>query len=169
MKISRSFAVASAWTFTIKPINKLLSRYVPPGGIGWVDPFAGDNSPAQFTNDQNPERAAIYHMDAEEFCKTVKGPFDGLLPDPPYSYRQVSEHYKMLGLKARAIDTSANFYYRVMNAISPKIKTGGVAISFGWNSNAFGKKQGFEIEEILLVAHGMHHNDTIVTVERKVV
>lgn len=27
---------------------------------------------------------------------------------------------------------------------------------------------GFEIIEILLVAHGLHHNDTIVTVERKI-
>jgi hypothetical protein len=31
-----------------------------------------------------------------------------------------------------------------------------------------GKTNGFEIEEILLVPHGGWHNDTIVTVERKV-
>ena len=31
-----------------------------------------------------------------------------------------------------------------------------------------GKKYGFEIIEILLVAHGGWHNDTIVTVEKKV-
>lgn len=30
------------------------------------------------------------------------------------------------------------------------------------------KKYGFEIIEILLVAHGGWHNDTIVTVEKKV-
>ncbi len=48
------------------------------------------------------------------------------------------------------------------------IKVGGYAISFGWNSSGFGKKRGFEIIEILLVAHGGRHNDTIVTVERKV-
>jgi len=29
-----------------------------------------------------------------------------------------------------------------------------------------GKNRGFEIVEILLVAHGGHHNDTIVTVEK---
>ena len=34
-------------------------------------------------------------------------------------------------------------------------------------SNAFGKKRGFEIEEILIVAHGGNRNDTLVTVERK--
>jgi len=45
---------------------------------------------------------------------------------------------------------------------------GGIAISFGWNSNGFGKKLGFEIIEILIVPHGSSHNDTIVTIERKV-
>ena len=38
---------------------------------------------------------------------------------------------------------------------------------FGWNSNGVGKVRGFEIIEILLIAHGGSHNDTIVTVERK--
>lgn len=36
-----------------------------------------------------------------------------------------------------------------------------------WNSGGFGKNLGFEMIEILLVPHGGHHNDTIVTVERK--
>jgi hypothetical protein len=54
-----------------------------------------------------------------------------------------------------------------MNPICDKIKVGGYAISFGWNSNAFGATRGFEVVEILLVPHGGHHNDTIVTVEQK--
>lgn len=40
-------------------------------------------------------------------------------------------------------------------------------ISFGWNSNGIGKKHHFDITRILVVAHGGHHNDTIVTVEKK--
>ena len=168
IKMSRARAAPCAWTFTIKPIAALLSQYVPEGGKGWIDPFAGNNSPAEFTNDQHPDRNAKYHMDSEEFCKLLPGPFDGLLYDPPYSYRQVSEHYKEIGKKARSIDTSANFYNRVMNAVCDKIVPGGYAISFGWNSNAFGPNRVFEIIEVLLVAHGQHHNDTIVTVERKV-
>lgn len=31
----------------------------------------------------------------------------------------------------------------------------------------FGKKYGFEIIEVLDVAHGSMHNDTLVTIERK--
>jgi hypothetical protein len=39
--------------------------------------------------------------------------------------------------------------------------------SCGWNSNGFGKGLGFEMIELLLIAHGSMHNDTIVTIERK--
>lgn len=43
-----------------------------------------------------------------------------------------------------------------------------IEISFGWNSGGIGKQYDFEIIEIMLVAHGGAHNDTIVTVERKI-
>lgn len=173
MIIKKAWAQPSAWTFTIKPIAELLSRYVPSGGKGWIDPYAGDNSPAEFTNDIHRDRKAKYHMDSLEFCEMLvsdESPwlwYDGILFDPPYSYRQVSEHYKQAGRKVRSIDTTSNFYSRVMNVVCDRIKPGGYAISFGWNTNGFGMKRGFEQVEILIVAHGGHHNDTLVTVERK--
>ena len=174
LKITKAWAMPSAWTFTIKPISELLSRYVCDGS-DWIDPFSGDNSPAEFTNDMHPDRNAIYHMDSEDFCKMITTMYrstgrmaNGILFDPPYSYRQVSEHYKEIGKKARAIDTSANFYNRVMNASCDIIKPGGYAISFGWNTNGFGKNRGFRQIEILIVAHGGKHNDTLVTVEQKI-
>lgn len=49
------------------------------------------------------------------------------------------------------------------------VKKDGYVITCGWNSGGIGKKYGFEIIEILLVPHGGWHNDTIITVERKVV
>ena len=64
-------------------------------------------------------------------------------------------------------DTSINFYNRVIKPAGKLIENNGYAISFGWNSNGFGKYQEFEIIEILIIAHGKGHNDTIVTVERK--
>lgn len=172
MKITKVWAMPSAWTFTINPIKEILSRYVG-NGVGWIDPYAGLNSPAQFTNDMIPERGALFSMDALDFCRDVAphikpvGGFSGVLFDPPYSYRQVSEHYKEVGRKATSMDTSPNFYNRVMNAICDHVKPGGYAISFGWNSNGFGKNRGYEQVEILIVSHGGHHNDTLVTVERK--
>ena len=166
MIIQREFARASKDTFTIPPIAKLLKNY----NIGkhWVDPFAGENSPAGYTNDHNPTKPTTHHMEAIDFIKSLSGShFNGGLFDPPYSYRQVSDHYKVIGKKATALDTSYNFYARVLDPMAKLIVTGGYCISFGWNSNGMGKKRGFRIVEILLVAHGMHHNDTIVTVERK--
>ena len=65
IRIERVWAMPSAWTFTIKPIKELLIEEVTDGL--WCDPFAGENSPAQVTNDINPERKATYHLDALEF------------------------------------------------------------------------------------------------------
>ena len=153
----------SKWTFTIKPIKELLSRYVGDGR-GWVDPFAGMNSPAEFTNDHNPAMQAEYHMEAVEFCNQLDGKYKGVLIDPPYSNRQVSEHYKFLGMQATQMDTTTNFRSRVFDAIRSKVD---YAITFGWNTNGLGKGRGFECIEILIVNHGGSKNDTLVTVEKR--
>lgn len=166
IKVTRVFARASAWTFTIKPIKELLDRYV---GGNWADPYAGYNSPANITNDLDPEAPTTHHLEAKDFAEQLDdNSLDGVLFDPPYSYRQISEHYKSYGKTATAKDTSYNFYRRTMLALHPKIKEGGIVISFGWNSNGFPKKWGYEPLEYLIVAHGLHHNDTIVTVQRKI-
>ena len=167
MIITRKFAFPSAWTFTIKPITKLIGRYVGDG-IGWIDPFAGENSPAEITNDLNPERPTKYHMEAVDFVNTLNDKYKGILFDPPYSYRQVSEMYDGIGLKASQKDTSCQFYNRVIVAAAEKIELGGYAISFGWNTKGFSKKHGFEIIEILIVNHGDFRNDTLCVVEKKV-
>ena len=169
MKIERKWAMPSKDTFTIKPIKELLGRYVM-GGQVWIDPFAGENSPAGITNDHNPSKPTTHHLEAMDFVKQIgneRKDVYGALFDPPYSYRQVSEHYKVIGKKATQLDTSTQFYNRVLNPLADLIQVGGWCISFGWNTNAMGKNRGFEIKEILIVAHGGHHNDTLVTVEQK--
>src|SRR5690606_8280780 len=132
--------------------------------IGWVDPFAGENSPAEITNDLNPEKPTKYHLHAKEFCETIEIAAKGILFDPPYSLRQVKECYDSIGVKMFQ-DDSQRFPQNVKEAIVNKIIPGGIAITFGWNSQGFGKNLGFEIIEILLIAHGRGHNDTIVVVE----
>ena len=166
IRIERAWAMPNRWTFTIRPIARLLERYVGDGKA-WIDPFAGEYSPAEFTNDLNPKRRARFHMLAEEFCTMFDGPFEGVLFDPPYSLRQIKECYEGIGFKVNQSDTQSNFYARVMDVICGKIRPGGYAISFGWNSNGFGRNRGFEVVEVLLVPHGQHRNDTIVTVEVK--
>ena len=64
-------------------------------------------------------------------------------------------------------DTQSSFYGDRKKEVHRLVKQGGLVLSFGWNSGGIGKSLGFEIIEILLVAHGGAHNDTICTVERK--
>ncbi len=156
----------SKHTFQIKPIASLLQKYVGDG-IGWIDPFAGENSPAEITNDMNPNKPAKFHLHAKEFAAQLSGTYEGCLFDPPYSLRQVKECYDAIGVKLFADDTQ-RFPQNVKEIIAPKIKNGGIVITFGWNSQGFGKNLGFEMLEVLLVPHGRSHNDTIVTVERKI-
>ena len=165
VEINRVWAMPSRHTFLIKPISKLVGKYINDG-IGWIDPFAGENSPAEITNDMNPEKPAKYHLHAKEFAAQLEGIYEGVLFDPPYSLRQVKECYEAIGVKLFQEDTQ-RFPQNVKELIAPKIKIGGIAITFGWNSQGFGKNLGFELIELLLVPHGRSHNDTIVTVEIK--
>jgi len=165
MIINRVWAMPNKWTFTIKPIAELLARYVGDGK-GWIDPFAGENSPAEITNDLNPNSPATFHLDAGDFLEQLNGNgYNGILFDPPYSLRQVKEIYGSIGKPVTGLELNfGNLRYAIEQLIIP----GGTAISFGWNSTGIGKTRGFEIIEILLVSHGRAHNDTIVTVERKI-
>src|SRR5690242_8974024 len=166
MNFHREWAMPSKWTFTIKPIKELLAREVD-GGL-WCDPFAGENSPAQVTNDLNPERPTTHHMDALDFLKSLPDAhFDGVLLDPPYSNRQISECYKANGLKLTAWHTSAGWTSTLKNEAARILKPGGKVICFGWNSMGLGLNRGFQMKTVLLVPHGGSKNDTIVTVEIK--
>ena len=64
--VTRVWAMPNHETFKIRPIKILLDKYVGEGW-NWIDPFAGNNSPAKLTNDHNPETKAQYHMEALEF------------------------------------------------------------------------------------------------------
>lgn len=164
MIFSRQWAMPNKWTFLIEPIAYLIGRYVGDGK-GWIDPFAGENSSAEITNDLNPARPTDFHMEADEFLKNLPGHYKGILFDPPYSPRQIKEVYEEIGLSNSFENTQASFWSNPKNIASSKVD---MAICFGWNSNGFGLKRGFEMIEILIVPHGGAHNDTIVTVERKI-
>ena len=153
------------WTFTIKPIQELLSEEITDGL--WIDPFAGENSPAKITNDLNPERPTTYHMNAIDFVKMFEdNSIDGVLYDPPYSNRQVKECYDNIGSDLK-FDGKSTFWSEIKNEIARILIPGGKVISFGWNSMGCGLNRGFEMTRILLVPHGGAKNDTICTVEVK--
>lgn len=167
MQFSRVWAMPSKDTFTIKPIRELLQRYVIPTRK-WADPFCGGHSPAQFKNDLDPLVEAESHKDALEFLREFKdGALDGVLFDPPYSPRQVSECYHKLGMTVNTQTTQSSFWANLKKEIARSVRGGGIVISCGWNSGGVGKALGFVPLEILMVCHGGWHNDTIVVVEQK--
>lgn len=166
--ITRVWDMPSRHTFTIPAIKTLLRRYVRPGEQ-WADPFSGFHSVANLTNDLNPDAPTKHHLQADRFAAIFqRHSLDGVLFDPPYSPRQISECYKRFGLEVGMKDTQNGVLYgTVKDTLSYAIRPGGLAISFGWNSGGFGPVRGFERVETLLVNHGGPHNDTICTVERK--
>jgi len=162
--VRRVWAMPSKWTFECKPIKKLLLRYVKKAEV-WVDPFAGYNSPATVTNDIEPDRNAQTSMDALEFLRLMPdNSFDGCLFDPPYSTEQCLRKYTP---KHGGTARRAEYWAKCKDELSRLLKGKGISISFGWDSTGLGKKRGHKIIEILLVCHGACHNDTIITVERK--
>lgn len=171
MQIDRTWSMPKKETFSIKPIKELLQREIGDGI--WIDAFARNsnlsNSKSKvITNDLNPEYDTDYHMDAYDFFKLFdSNSLDGVLYDPPYSLRQVSECYKGVGINVTKETTQSSWRSKHLDEIMRILKPGGKVICFGWNSSGVGKNRGFELSNILLVAHGGSHNDTIVTVETK--
>lgn len=168
MNMRRVWAMPSKHTFLIKPIAELICVYAGTGD-GWIDPFAGYYSPAEITNDLNPDCPTIYHLQASDFLSQLNGnSYRGAFLDPPYSPRQIKELYESIGLKTYLEMAHKTAGWKTeKDLLVSLIEDNGYVICCGWNSMGMGKKRGFELIEVLLVCHGAGHSDTIVTVERK--
>ena len=165
--MNRIWEMPNSNTFDIRGIKRLIYKYHKERYVS-IDPFANSNRIAKITNDLDPVHGTTYNMDAIDFLKIFDGNIiDFVLYDPPYSPRQVSECYKKLGKTVNMETTQASFWGNIKKEIARITKPKGYVLSFGWNSNGIGKTKGFEIIEILNVAHGGQHNDTICTVEQK--
>jgi len=165
-------------TFLIRPITDLLHSEIYSGL--WLDPFANEGTLKELVhnntdikiidNDLSPEYITDYHIDALDFLKMFDdNSIDGVVYDPPYSLRQVSECYKNVGIPVTQETTQSSWRRKHLDEITRIIKPNGTAICFGWNSSGVGKTRGFELYKVLLVPHGGSHNDTIITVEKKII
>lgn len=170
MRFTRAFAMPNAETFSVRPIGDFVRAYLACSKVS-VDPFARNRDWATHTNDIDPTTSAQVHQDAEIFLAvlTAQGVRADLgIFDPPYSPRQISEHYKAAGREVTGEDTqNGRLYRRVRDALDKVIVPGGIVLSFGWQSVGMGIGRGYELLETLLVAHGGGHNDTICIAERK--
>jgi hypothetical protein len=150
MLISRTIAQPNKQTFTIPPIDKFIKKYTQGVKTSFgeiVEPF-----PHPFKQD-----AIIYLQSLPDNYADV------ILLDPPYSQRQLKEVYDGIG----------GFHYQMNNSYWSKInnqcwrvlKPSGVCIKFGWNSSKIDPNA--EIIDGMIVCHGSMHNDTIITVQKK--
>ena len=174
MKINREWCMPNSKTFKIKPIKELIKSYIDINDIV-LDPFANEHSikneikcKKYISNDLDTSFDTDFHLEAQDFMNMFDdNSVDIILYDPPYSGRQVAECYKKLGKTVTMNDTNSGYFVKFKKEIARVLKPDGICITCCWNTNGIGKKYGFEILEILLVAHGGNHNDTLVTVERK--
>ena len=168
MTINRVWHMPNRNTFEIKYIKELIEKYTKNAKV-IVDPFANKNKYGTITNDLDTQYDTTYHLDATEFLEKLESNIaDVVLYDPPFSPRQVSECYKKFNMTVNMETTQASYWAKQKEQIARIVKPNGIVITCGWNSGGIGKKYGCEIVEILLVAHGGWHNDTIVTVEKMV-
>lgn len=174
MIINKLWAMPNKNTFKIKPFANLIDKYNSRNlfsykeGFISIDPFANENKLANITNDLDSQYNTDYNLDALDFLKKMEtNSIDLVLYDPPYSPRQVAECYKKLGKTVNMETTQSSFWGNIKKEIARITKKDSKVISFAWNSNGIGKEYDFEQIEILLVAHGGNHNDTICVVENK--
>lgn len=168
--MNRVWDMPNSNTFEVPSIGAFVKKYLRQSKVS-IDPFARNCGWATYTNDLNPETSTQYHMDALDFLKKMRD--DGVTPDlvifdPPYSPRQIKECYDQVGIKMGALDAMRTNWMPERDIIRDITPVGGIVLSFGWNSMGMGINRNFEIIEILLVCHGVGHNDIICMAERKV-
>jgi len=165
-KITRIWAMPNRYTFKIKPISELLSRYVNISDE-WIDPFCGYNSPALHRNDLDKNTPTKFHTDALSFLRGFPDlSMDGGIYDPPFNPAQADWCYKGTN-KFKRNTEFWKYLSSCRKEFSRLVKPNGFVICCGFNSGGIGMKYGFDLIEVLLVAHGVNRNDTIVTVEKK--
>ena len=174
--------------FDMPIIKKLIDKYLNKlnfkiinesrdNTIDICDPFCNKQTLRRqgtnhITNDLNPKYDAMFNMEANDFGELMlekKQSFDLVLFDPPYSLRQLKEQYENIGHKLELWQTQ-NKWGRCRNALAKCVRIGGYVISFGWETSGFGRKRGFQVEEILVLNQAGHADryDLLVTVEKKV-
>ena len=168
MQINRIWAMPNKFTFKIKPIKKIVEKYIKEAKI-IIDPFANQCKYGTIRNDLNPEFDTNYHLDALKFLKLMKSnSADLVLYDPPYSIHQAAICYNKFGQdKLKQSVANMGYWGNCKNEVTRILKINGIVIICSWSSNGIGINRGFEMLEILLVPHGGSKNDTIVTVEKK--
>lgn len=162
--LSRINCQPSKNTFSMKPAYALAKRWIG-NPHDWIDPFARDCQLVYWTNDLNPETDAKEHLDFRDFFDSViesKITVEGVILDPPFSPDQIKRSYEGIGYDFTQEDSHGlyNHAWDKILEIMPMY-----VIMAGWHTN--GRKEHYELEEVMILAHGSQHYDTLISVWRK--
>ena len=163
-----------------KLIKKTISQIAGKNKIRIIDPFAREyRQPGCITisNDLNPKIDAMYNLEMNDFGelmyeKLLQGEIDQVdlvFHDPPYSLRQLKDHYDDIGAHLKQWQTH-NMWGRGLDALAKCVKVGGYAISLNWHSHGYGKKRGFQKIGVYVIEQvaAPDRYDLIMTIEKKV-
>lgn len=161
-------------------IHKTLKKIQGTRKVRIVDPFARNHRQKgciTVSNDLNPEIDCMYNLEMNDFGqlileKVLQGElplFDMIFHDPPYSLRQLKDHYDNIGHDLKKWQTN-DMWGTGQDALAKCLKVGGYAISLGWHSHGYGKKRGFQKIGVYVIEQVATKDryDLIVTIEQKV-
>lgn len=136
-----------------REIDKMMHRTEGKGLA--VDPFAREsftNSIENFvTNDLNPEFDTDYNMEFKDFARRMEFEVDYnnqrmidlVFFDPPYSLRQLKDHYDGIGKDLELWQTH-NMWKEGKDHLARIMPVGSRVVSLGWTTSGWGAKRGFE-------------------------
>ena len=185
MKVTHQITNITNTPFENKHIRKIIDRAINRLNIAMqqmpliCDPFARDSylkeNPNIITNDLNPDFECDYNMECNDFAEMLMDTFlntsfeiDLLVFDPPYSLRQLKDHYDAIGKNLELWQTQ-NQWGRAKNAYAELMPVGSYAICLGWHSHGMGRKRGFDKVAVHYFEQAGHFDryDLCVTVEQK--
>ena len=140
------------------------------------DPFAREGFVGKLenciSNDLSPEFNTDFNLEFKDFSllmKTFNKSFDLVVFDPPYSLRQLKEHYDGIGKDLKLWQTH-NMWGVGKTALAECMPVGSITISLGWTTAGFGKKRGFQKKAIHVFEQAAREDrySLFVVVEEKV-
>ena len=168
MELRTAWAMPNKNTFSIKPIREMIDKYVKDANV-IVDPYSNSSRIGTIRNDIDKQYDTDYHLDATEFLKVLDDECaDVVLYDPPYSLHQLKTVYNKKDGSVNTLDNNDGYWDNQKKELYRITKKGGYVLTFSWSSYGIGREYGFENEEVLTVAHGGTHRDTIVVACKKV-
>jgi hypothetical protein len=150
-KLERTWAMPKRDILHISPVNKFLLEEMGAGY--WLTDL--------FTDAGNMVDRHV--MDILSYYQPES--MDGVILNPPTTFAQVAAYQKRHGVKW---DGRASWWSVLKDEGNRIVVPGGRVICVSWDSNGMGMSRGYRMDRILMVSHGSHWHDSIVTSETKV-